>query len=188
MTGSAPQLGVLLLLAVLLQTAVVTITVLHFTSALSSVRSQSGFGTARRVDASRTGSVRMSDRLLRFCFCFCFFWGGRMGGGRIINHILTFNTSRMHGVTFISCESLQGSSALFLLWVVFTRQHFVCASWSSAHLDPGQPDVQEPIFSPEELTRKFRGLAISAGHFSTVNANARTVLSIFIITLDLDFL
>lgn len=69
MTGSAPQLGVLLLLAVLLQTAVVTITVLHFTTALSSVRLQSGLGTARRVDASRTGSVRMSDRLLSFCFC-----------------------------------------------------------------------------------------------------------------------
>ncbi|CAF98738.1 unnamed protein product [Tetraodon nigroviridis] len=37
MTGSAPQLGLLLLLAVLLQTLVVTITVLHFTAALGSV-------------------------------------------------------------------------------------------------------------------------------------------------------
>lgn len=38
MTGSGPKLGVLLLLAVLLQTVVVTITVLHFTTALNSVR------------------------------------------------------------------------------------------------------------------------------------------------------
>lgn len=38
MTGSGPKLGVLLLLAVLLQTVVVTITVLHFTAALNSVR------------------------------------------------------------------------------------------------------------------------------------------------------
>lgn len=37
MTGCGPQLGVLLLLAVLLQTVVVTITVLHFTAALNSV-------------------------------------------------------------------------------------------------------------------------------------------------------
>ncbi|XP_023257122.1 tumor necrosis factor ligand superfamily member 10-like [Seriola lalandi dorsalis] len=40
MTGSGPKLGVLLLLAVLLQTVVVTITVLHFTTALNSVRKQ----------------------------------------------------------------------------------------------------------------------------------------------------
>lgn len=37
MTGCGPQLGVLLLLAVLLQTVVVTITVLHFTAALNTV-------------------------------------------------------------------------------------------------------------------------------------------------------
>ena len=41
MTGSGPKLGVLLLLAVLLQTVVVTITVLHFTTALNSVRKRS---------------------------------------------------------------------------------------------------------------------------------------------------
>lgn len=40
MTGCGPQLGVLLLLAVLLQTVVVTITVLHFTAALNSVSLQ----------------------------------------------------------------------------------------------------------------------------------------------------
>ncbi|XP_034416670.1 tumor necrosis factor ligand superfamily member 10 [Cyclopterus lumpus] len=38
MTGSGPKLGVLLLLAVLLQTVVVTITVLHFTAALNSMK------------------------------------------------------------------------------------------------------------------------------------------------------
>ncbi|KAM9331758.1 tumor necrosis factor ligand superfamily member 10 [Pholidichthys leucotaenia] len=38
MTGSGPKLGVLLLLAVLLQTVVVTITVLHFTTALNSMK------------------------------------------------------------------------------------------------------------------------------------------------------
>ncbi|XP_014878378.1 tumor necrosis factor ligand superfamily member 10 isoform X1 [Poecilia latipinna] len=38
MTGSGPKLGVLLLVAVLLQTVVVTITVLHFTSALNSMK------------------------------------------------------------------------------------------------------------------------------------------------------
>ncbi|XP_056290527.1 tumor necrosis factor ligand superfamily member 10-like [Pseudoliparis swirei] len=38
MTGSGPRLGVLLLLAVLLQTVVVTITVLHFTAALNSMK------------------------------------------------------------------------------------------------------------------------------------------------------
>ncbi|XP_003968206.1 tumor necrosis factor ligand superfamily member 10-like [Takifugu rubripes] len=37
MTGSGPRLGVLLLLAVLLQTVVVTITVLHFSAALNSI-------------------------------------------------------------------------------------------------------------------------------------------------------
>lgn len=48
MTGSGPRLGVLLLLAVLLQTVVVTITVLHFSTALNSVRSLgAGPGTAR---------------------------------------------------------------------------------------------------------------------------------------------
>lgn len=47
MTGSGPRLGVLLLLAVLLQTVVVTITVLHFSTALNSVRSQCGFGTGQ---------------------------------------------------------------------------------------------------------------------------------------------
>ncbi|KAG7523939.1 tumor necrosis factor ligand superfamily member 10-like [Solea senegalensis] len=38
MTGSGPRLGLLLLLAVLLQTVVVTITVLHFTTALNSMK------------------------------------------------------------------------------------------------------------------------------------------------------
>ncbi|XP_068566396.1 tumor necrosis factor ligand superfamily member 10 [Cebidichthys violaceus] len=38
MTGSGPKLGVLLLLAVLLQTVVVTITVLHFTTSLNSMK------------------------------------------------------------------------------------------------------------------------------------------------------
>ncbi|XP_075994537.1 tumor necrosis factor ligand superfamily member 10 [Genypterus blacodes] len=38
MTGSGPRLGVLLLVAVLLQTVVVTITVLHFTTALNSMK------------------------------------------------------------------------------------------------------------------------------------------------------
>ncbi|XP_053714741.1 tumor necrosis factor ligand superfamily member 10 [Synchiropus splendidus] len=38
MTGSAPKLGLLLLLAVLLQTVVVTITVLHFTNSLNSMK------------------------------------------------------------------------------------------------------------------------------------------------------
>ncbi|XP_013870741.1 tumor necrosis factor ligand superfamily member 10, partial [Austrofundulus limnaeus] len=38
MTGSGPKLGVLLLVAVLLQTVVVTITVLHFTTALNSMK------------------------------------------------------------------------------------------------------------------------------------------------------
>ncbi|XP_053269060.1 tumor necrosis factor ligand superfamily member 10 [Pleuronectes platessa] len=38
MTGSGPKLGVLLLLAVLLQTVVVTITVLHFTTALNAMK------------------------------------------------------------------------------------------------------------------------------------------------------
>lgn len=38
MTGSGPKLGVLLLIAVLLQTVVVIITVLHFTTTLNSVR------------------------------------------------------------------------------------------------------------------------------------------------------
>ncbi|XP_061876696.1 tumor necrosis factor ligand superfamily member 10 isoform X1 [Entelurus aequoreus] len=38
MTGSAPRLGVLLLVAVLLQTVVVTITVLHFSTSLSAMR------------------------------------------------------------------------------------------------------------------------------------------------------
>ncbi|XP_042084421.1 tumor necrosis factor ligand superfamily member 10 isoform X2 [Haplochromis burtoni] len=38
MTGSGPKLGVLLLVAVLLQTVVVTITVLHFTTALNSIK------------------------------------------------------------------------------------------------------------------------------------------------------
>ncbi|XP_038588188.1 tumor necrosis factor ligand superfamily member 10-like [Micropterus salmoides] len=38
MTGSGPKLGVLLLLAVLLQTVVVTITVLHFSTALNSMK------------------------------------------------------------------------------------------------------------------------------------------------------
>lgn len=58
MTGSGPKLGVLLLLAVLLQTVVVTITVLHFSAALNSVRSQCGFGTG---DAAR----RSAHRILR---------------------------------------------------------------------------------------------------------------------------
>ena len=47
MTGSGPKLGVLLLLAVLLQTVVVTITVLHFTTALNSVRDEAGGSDAR---------------------------------------------------------------------------------------------------------------------------------------------
>lgn len=38
MTGSGPRLGVLLLVAVLLQTVAVTITVLHFTTALNAVK------------------------------------------------------------------------------------------------------------------------------------------------------
>ncbi|KAF0028547.1 tumor necrosis factor ligand superfamily member 10 [Scophthalmus maximus] len=38
MTGSGPKLGVVLLLAVLLQTVVVTITVLHFSTALNSMK------------------------------------------------------------------------------------------------------------------------------------------------------
>ncbi|CAM9163323.1 unnamed protein product [Lampetra planeri] len=38
MTGSGPKLGVLLLIAVLLQTVVVTITVLHFTTTLNSMK------------------------------------------------------------------------------------------------------------------------------------------------------
>lgn len=38
MTGSGPKLGVLLLVAVLLQTVVVTITVLHFTTTLNSMK------------------------------------------------------------------------------------------------------------------------------------------------------
>ncbi|KAJ4925362.1 hypothetical protein JOQ06_018094 [Pogonophryne albipinna] len=38
MTGSGPKLGVLLLVAVLLQTVVVTITVLHFSTALNSMK------------------------------------------------------------------------------------------------------------------------------------------------------
>lgn len=38
MTGSGPKLGVLLLIAVLLQTVVVTITVLHFTTTLNSLK------------------------------------------------------------------------------------------------------------------------------------------------------
>ncbi len=48
MTGSGPKLGVLLLLAVLLQTVVVTITVLHFTTALNSVRKKEKFGPTNR--------------------------------------------------------------------------------------------------------------------------------------------
>lgn len=65
MTGSGPKLGVLLLLAVLLQTVVVTITVLHFTTALNSVRSRCGFGTGdARTQSGRTRSSGMSDRLL----------------------------------------------------------------------------------------------------------------------------
>lgn len=51
MTGSGPKLGVLLLLAVLLQTVVVTITVLHFTAALNSVRESSSLTTRRRTKA-----------------------------------------------------------------------------------------------------------------------------------------
>lgn len=63
MTGSGPKLGVLLLVAVLLQTVVVTITVLHFTTALNSVRNPE--------ETSPVGPVRMEKgtgdvwRLLR---------------------------------------------------------------------------------------------------------------------------
>lgn len=63
MTGSAPQLGVLLLLAVLLQTVVVTITVLHFTTALNSVRSQCGFGTADARSARAPSQCQTDDSL-----------------------------------------------------------------------------------------------------------------------------
>lgn len=51
MTGSGPKLGVLLLLAVLLQTVVVTITVLHFTAALNSVRKSLKLPNRRRTEA-----------------------------------------------------------------------------------------------------------------------------------------
>lgn len=53
MTGSGPRLGVLLLLAVLLQTLVVTVTVLRFTAALNSVRRARARGD-RLVNAART--------------------------------------------------------------------------------------------------------------------------------------
>lgn len=55
MTGSGPKLGVLLLLAVLLQTVVVTITVLHFTTALNSVRK-----VWTRELETRGGTLRIS--------------------------------------------------------------------------------------------------------------------------------
>lgn len=61
MTGSGPKLGVLLLLAVLLQTVVVTITVLHFTTALNSVRKTKCGGSdepERRSYASPCGAHR----------------------------------------------------------------------------------------------------------------------------------
>lgn len=59
MTGSGPKLGVLLLLAVLLQTVVVTITVLHFTTALNSVR--------KRKYRGRTGDARRLLRIAAQC-------------------------------------------------------------------------------------------------------------------------
>lgn len=59
MTGSGPKLGVLLLLAVLLQTVVVTITVLHFTTALNSVRKlKCGVRTNRRGALTRHRAER----------------------------------------------------------------------------------------------------------------------------------
>lgn len=64
MTGSGPKLGVLLLLAVLLQTVVVTITVLHFTTALNSVSTRTAevrsVGRTRRRRAA--GLLRMAAR------------------------------------------------------------------------------------------------------------------------------
>lgn len=74
MTGSGPKLGVLLLVAVLLQTVVVTITVLHFTTALNSVRNP----CARSGDADRGvwfyaaaagGSLRSAKRANRLKHC-----------------------------------------------------------------------------------------------------------------------
>lgn len=76
MTGCGPQLGVLLLLAVLLQTVVVTITVLHFTAALNSVSLKLCFlllapptgslarslARAARLSVQRGGSLSLSWR------------------------------------------------------------------------------------------------------------------------------
>ncbi|XP_029384665.1 tumor necrosis factor ligand superfamily member 10-like isoform X2 [Echeneis naucrates] len=61
MTGSGPKLGLLLLLAVLLQTVVVTITVLHFTTALSSMKetfARSSVSCLTGADLQRVTAVR----------------------------------------------------------------------------------------------------------------------------------
>lgn len=104
MTGSGLQLGVLLLLAVLLQTVVVTITVLHFSTALGSVSSLRGFGSADAwTHRARDPSEYLTD----------YGWVG--GGGRIMKRVVSFKTSKMHRVTFISSLSLQGSNTLFIM-------------------------------------------------------------------------
>lgn len=70
MTGSGPKLGVLLLVAVLLQTVVVTITVLHFTTALNSVRKNLKF---------KDRGVRDARRLLRMAVLCAQRGGGKVG-------------------------------------------------------------------------------------------------------------
>ncbi|XP_062235508.1 tumor necrosis factor ligand superfamily member 10-like [Platichthys flesus] len=61
MTGSGPKLGVLLLLAVLLQTVVVTITVLHFTTALNAMKET----FARSSVSCLTGADLQSTTVVR---------------------------------------------------------------------------------------------------------------------------
>lgn len=94
MTGSGPKLGVLLLLAVLLQTVVVTITVLHFTTALNSVRKSTRVPKRRRTEAFTHG------RAVRTAGCDAAA-GGR---GPVVGPAVDFSRER-----FLLCCCVQSS-------------------------------------------------------------------------------
>lgn len=149
MTGSGPRLGVLLLLAVLLQTVVVTITVLHFSTALNSVRSQCGLGTWRR--SARARSSRISDRFL------C----RTARGARATNRRGAFKASNRPTLTFVSSASRQGGGAHFMMSCNYQAAFRVraCArpglqlTWTRSSLTR-RPCLQELIFKPNQLRRK----------------------------------
>lgn len=143
MTGSGPKLGVLLLLAVLLQTVVVTITVLHFTSALNSVRSRCGFGTGdartHRIAAQR---ARDPPGYLTDC---------SVGSNYQPHNNFQIGNSTL---TFISSVSRRGSSAHFMMSCNYQPAFCVraCARpwFPLAHLEPVQPDAH-PVFTGANL-------------------------------------